>query len=89
MTIAILLASVAPAFSQTTVAPSAPPPATTARAKPSDAYIAAAKAAGKVWVNLDSGVYHKEGRWYGKTKDGKFMSEADAKQAGYKPAKRD
>jgi hypothetical protein len=51
--------------------------------------IAAAKASGKVWVNLDSGVYHQGGRWYGKTKTGKFMTLDDAKKAGYKPAKRD
>jgi hypothetical protein len=51
--------------------------------------IAAAKAGGKVWVNLDSGVYHKGGRWYGKTKNGKFMTVDEAKKAGYKAAKRD
>jgi uncharacterized membrane protein YdfJ with MMPL/SSD domain len=50
--------------------------------------IASAKASGKVWVNLDSSVYHKLGRWYGKTKNGKFMSEAEAKQAGYRESKR-
>ena len=50
----------------------------------SDTQITAAKASGQVWVNLDSGVYHKGGRWYGKTKSGKFMSEQDAKAAGYK-----
>jgi len=44
--------------------------------------------AGMVWVNLDSKVYHREGdRWYGKTKHGKFMSEADAQKAGYRAAK--
>jgi hypothetical protein len=43
---------------------------------------------GMVWVNTDSGVFHREGdRWYGKTKDGKFMSEEDAKKAGYHEAK--
>jgi len=42
-----------------------------------------------VWVNTDSGVYHKSGRWYGKTKSGKFMSEADAKAAGYKAAQKE
>lgn len=43
---------------------------------------------GMVWVNTSSGVYHREGdRWYGKTKKGKFMSEADAQKAGYRPAK--
>ena len=54
-----------------------------------DAQIATAKANHQVWVNLDSGKYHKGGRWYGKTKNGKFMSEADAKAAGYKTAARD
>jgi len=48
--------------------------------------IAAAQSAGKVWVNTESGVYHKSGRWYGKTKQGKFMTEAEAKAAGYKAA---
>jgi hypothetical protein len=55
----------------------------------SDAEIAAAKASGKVWVNLDTGIYHKAGRWYGKTKNGKFMTADEAKKAGYRPAKRD
>ena len=56
---------------------------------PSAADIAAAKANGKVWVNLDTGIYHKGGRWYGKTKNGKFMSVDEANKAGYKAAKRD
>ena len=55
----------------------------------SDPEIAAAQASGKVWVNLDSGIYHKGGRWYGKTKNGKFMSEAEAKAAGYKESQKD
>ena|SRR5690242_15545761 len=43
---------------------------------------------GMVWVNTDTGVYHKSGsRWYGKTKQGKWMNEAEAQSAGYKPAK--
>lgn len=54
----------------------------------SESDIAAAKASGKVWVNLDSGIYHKGGRWYGKTKNGRFMTEKEAKAAGYKPAQR-
>ncbi len=53
---------------------------------PSSQDIVAAKASGKVWVNTESGVYHKGGRWYGKTKAGKFMTEAEAKAAGYKEA---
>ncbi len=43
---------------------------------------------GDVWVNLETKVYHKEGsRWYGKTVNGKYMSEADAVKAGYRAAK--
>jgi hypothetical protein len=70
------------------------PTQTPAASKPapvtvSAADIAAAKASHKVWVNLDTGIYHKGGRWYGKTKTGKFMTVDDAKKAGYKAAKRD
>jgi hypothetical protein len=61
----------------------------TAPAAPSASDIAAARASHKVWVNLDTGIYHKGGRWYGKTKNGKFMTVDDAKKAGYKAAKRD
>ncbi|MCU1285306.1 MAG: hypothetical protein JWO13_1656 [Acidobacteriales bacterium] len=43
---------------------------------------------GMVWVNLDSKIYHREGtRWYGKTKNGKYMSEADAIAAGFRASK--
>ncbi len=41
----------------------------------------------KVWVNTKSGVYHCPGtRWYGKTKEGKYMPECDARKAGYRAA---
>lgn len=43
---------------------------------------------GMVWVNTASGVYHVEGtKYYGKTKQGKYMTEADAQKAGYHIAK--
>lgn len=66
--------------------PAVPTTTTKTSGAPSAQEIAAAKASGKVWVNTESGVYHKSGRWYGKTKSGKFMTEAEAKAAGYKAA---
>src|SRR5262249_11739567 len=43
---------------------------------------------GMVWVNLDTKLYHKEGsHWYGHTKSGRYMTEADAKKAGYTASK--
>ena len=46
-----------------------------------------AKAKGLVWVNTGTKVYHKDGEFYGKTKQGKFMTEADAQKAGFRAAK--
>ncbi len=66
------------------VAGSAPAAANT---MPTDAQIADAKSKGMVWVNLNTKVYHKPDAVYGKTKNGKFMTEADAQKAGARMAK--
>ena len=85
-----------PPTSSSAAPAAAPAPAPAASAPPAAAPAAAKSASqapppsgsGMVWVNLDSGVYHKEGtRYYGKTKNGKYMSEADAIKAGYRAAK--
>ena len=82
----VSLAQPAPAKdSKTTKASSAK--ASEGTKAPTDKEIADAKAKGDVWVNLSSKIYHKEGKFYGKTKRGKFMSEDDAKKAGYREAK--
>ena len=60
-------------------APSASPAGVEARTPP---------APGMVWVNTATKIFHREGDpWYGKTKEGKFMTEADAIQAGYRVSK--
>jgi competence protein ComEA len=69
-------------------APSQQAPTTPAASAKAPASTQGSPGSGMVWVNTETGVYHKEGsRYYGKTKQGKYMSEADAVNAGYRAAK--
>ncbi|WP_420997899.1 DUF3761 domain-containing protein [Cupriavidus sp. 30B13] len=71
-------------------APAAAPTPAAAMARPAapgaaaPATTASVGTAGQVWVNKTSKIYHCAGsRWYGKTKDGAYMSEAQATAQGF------
>lgn len=43
----------------------------------------------RVWINLRSGIFHHEmKRWHGITREGEFLTEYEAVQAGFRAAKR-
>jgi hypothetical protein len=82
---ALLCAGSAMAFQDKSTKPAKTAAASTTA--PSDKDIADAKTKGMVWVNTSTKVYHKDGEFYGKTKQGKFMTESDAQKAGCRAAK--
>jgi len=84
----------APAASAPPPAPASKPAAAPPKASSSSSSTAASAPAqappvkGMVWVNTETKVFHREGdKWYGNTKHGKYMNEADALKAGYRESK--
>ena len=65
-----------------------PFPAPPVSSGPVSGNVPAAGTSGQVWVNLKSGKYFRPGSsYYGNTKQGQYMTEAQAQQQGYVAAK--
>jgi DNA uptake protein ComE-like DNA-binding protein len=85
----------APAPASSAPASSSSAPASSSAKAPEAKPAAAAEAPrqpppakGMVWVNTATKIYHYEGdRWYGNTKEGKYMTEDEAIKAGYRASK--
>ena len=89
-----LVTAAAPAPAASSASAPAPASRSSASMKPATASEPAASTAGPppqkgmVWVNTETKVFHREGdKWYGNTKHGKYMTEADALKAGYRESK--
>ncbi|HWA95422.1 MAG TPA: DUF3761 domain-containing protein [Terracidiphilus sp.] len=84
----------APGKSSTPVsapAPTSSPAPTRAKSAPAmrpNGTVAPGGGSGMVWVNTDSNVYHCQGdKYYGTTKEGKYVSESQARAMGARPSR--